>query len=136
MFILRKNIILILLSNAIFCGAYSTPVDNAFLGAWCWDLNNNNKDFSISIKKNSNLYVGGYDSVVGSGRIIDDNDNAFRFKATKNNIIKTKIKSGITGNIGLVQIKILNNKKIEWLVLREPQGFFYVPKKAILHKCK
>ena len=52
------------------------------------------------------------------------------------NFIKTKLNAGISGNIGLIQLKILDNKKLEWLVLHIPNGEIFVPKKAMLHRCQ
>ena len=135
MLYLKKIFILILLTVSIIKVTFSAPVNNGFVGIWCWDLDSSVSAFSITIKKISGLYMGSYGSVIRSGNKIDDNDDAFRFKEAKKNVVKAKIKAGISGNTGLIQLKILDNKKIEWFILRKPKGEFYVPQKAILHRC-
>lgn len=129
--LIMLNVIIILAINA----AFSASVNDGFSGEWCWDKNGEESSFSIKINKVSDLYLGAYDSVAFGGNIIDDNEHAFSFKETTDNFIKTKIKAGITGNVGIISLEILNNKKIKWLLLRKPQGDFYAPKEAILHKC-
>jgi hypothetical protein len=136
MLYLKKMIILILLAVSVINNTFSASLDNSFLGRWCWDLSSEVSVFSLTIKKDSGLYVGRYSSVIEGGYRIDDNDDAFTFKATKNNIIRTKIKTGISGKTGLIQLKLLNNEKIEWIVLQKPKGEFLVPLNATLHKCK
>ena len=108
---------------------------NNFSGEWCWDNDSKVSAFGIGIRKVSNIYKGNYGSVTQSGGKIDENEKAFSFKAPKINIVKTQLISGITGNVGMVQLSILNNKKIEWLVLKKPKGEFYPPLKALLHRC-
>jgi hypothetical protein len=110
---LRKIILLGLFTIFMIDVSFSAPVRGDFSGTWCQHLNNHDSAFSIIIERKFDVYVGSYGSVILGGSKIDDNDDAFSFKATKSNIIKTKIKAGISGNIGLIQLKLLNNKKIE-----------------------
>lgn len=124
------------LAASIAIVALSASTDNSFSGKWCWDKNSSVSTFSLTITKISALYIGGHDSVAFSGSIIEDNDNAFNFKATKKKIIKAKVKTRIRGGMGLIRLKLLNNKQIEWVVLRQPNGEFYVPQKSLLHRCK
>ncbi len=130
-----KNVILVVSSVFILITS-GVAVGSNFSGQWCWDKDSDVSAFSIVINKVSGMYRGGYCSVTLSGNRIDDNDMAFSFKATDKNIIKTKLKAGITGNIGLIQLENFNDKKLVWLVLQEPKGEIYVPQKAILHRCK
>lgn len=113
----------------------AADVGSNFSGKWCWDKNSKVGTFSLVINKVSNVYKGGYSCVAYSGDKIDDNDNAFSFKATKKNKIKTKLKAGISGESGLIYLEILNDNKIKWIVVKEPKGEFYPPETAILHRC-
>lgn len=110
-------------------------VSYEFSGRWCWEFNNNINNFSIDIVKINNKYKGGYDSVSQSGNKIDDNDSAFSFGVTTKKTIKTKLKSGITGNIGLVELELINKNKLKWIIIKHPDGEMYLPSKAILYKC-
>lgn len=105
-----------------------------FTGQWCWDQNSRVSAFSIVINKVSGIYKGGYYSVAHNGNKIDDNETAFSFRATQKKVIKTKLKAGISGNMGLIRLEIFNNK-IDWSVLKYPKGEIYVPQKAVLHRC-
>ena len=129
-----KNTI-IFLSSILFLILTNT-VNADFAGKWCWDEDSNISAFSIVINKIADKYQGGYYAVAQSGNKIDDNNLAFSFIAIQKNIIKTKFKAGISGSIGLIQLKLINDKKIDWLVLQVPKGEIYVPKKAILHRCE
>lgn len=136
MTLFKKNMILILLPLFAVSFSFAASTDNDFSGTWCWDKNSDVATFSLSITKSSNFYKGGYDSVSYRGDKIDENANAFNFRITKNNVVKTRLESAIKGHFGTIQIKLLNNKKLEWLVIREPKGEFYAPQKAILHRCQ
>lgn len=131
-----KQVIVIICLMLIKNSSFSESINEKLLGVWCWDLNNNEQAFSITIKERSGKLYGGYDSVVDFGEKIDDNDNAFSFTQIRNNMLKMKVKSGIDGGIGLVQLNVLTNDKIKWTVIHEPKGEFYAPRRAILHKCK
>ncbi|MFJ1268651.1 hypothetical protein ACD661_08815 [Legionella lytica] len=129
-----KQVIFIICMMFIKNISFSASI-NETLGRWCWDLDNKKKAFFITIKKHAGKFYGGYDSVVDFGAKIDDNDNAFSFTQIKNNMIKMKIKSGINGGMGLVQLNFLKNNKIKWTVIHQPKGEFYAPRQALLHKC-
>ena len=126
-------IVLTILANM----AHSNSFSKSVLGRWCWELDSAISAFSLDItksKKNSNLYIGSYYAVAYHGDKIDDNEKAFYFKNTTGNIIKAKIRTGISGAMGAIQLKFLDNK-VEWLVTRFPDGEFYVPEKAIMKRC-
>lgn len=125
--------VVFLLAMSIVSVACSENSD--FAGRWCWDGDSDVSAFGILIKKDTSVYRGGYYSVVQSGNLIDDNESAFSFKETNKNIIKTKLKAGISGNTGLIQLQRLANKKMHWLILEMPKGDIFVPKTAILHRC-
>lgn len=131
-----KKIIVIICMVLINNVSFAAPVNEKFLGRWCWDLSNNEHAFSLTIEKLTNKYQGGYGSVVDFGAIIDDNDNAFTFKQIENDRIKTKIKSSINGSEGVIHLKLLKNNKMEWVITHKSKGAFYVPSKAILHQCE
>lgn len=131
-----KQVIVIICIMLVKNISFSASINENLLGVWCWDLNNNEQAFSITIKEHSGKFYGGYDSVVDFGAKIDDNDNAFSFTQIRNSTVKMEIKSGIDGSIGIVQLNVLKNHKIKWAVIHAPKGEFYAPKKAILHKCK
>ncbi len=114
--------------------SYAKDDCNEFLGTWCWDKHSNQSTFALTLYKKTNKYEGGYSSVAYGGNIIDENENAFNFKICEKNIITTKIKTSIRNKYGLIQLKIVKNK-LEWTVLKNPNGEFYAPEKAILHKC-
>lgn len=114
----------------------SYNVNANFSGKWCWDKNSNISYFSLVINKHSNKYSGGYYSVAQYGNRIDDNDFAFSFLEKNKNVIKTKIKSGITGNIGLIKIHLIGNNEMIVNVLTAPKGDFFFPKKSKLYRCK
>lgn len=114
--------------------SYSKNSGYGFIGTWCWDNDSKYSTFSITINKKLNMYYGGYFAVAYGGEHIDDNEHAFSFKITDEHIIKTKIRTGIRNAIGIIQLTI-NNDKLEWEILKNPKGEFYVPEKAILHRC-
>lgn len=114
---------------------YAKRISGDFSGRWCGDKANKVFSFALNIQKVSNGYKGGYVTHVFSVDRLNDNDDAFYFKATKKNIIITKIKPEVTGNTGLIQLKILNDNQIEFRVLKYPDGEFYAHKKMILTRC-
>ncbi len=116
--------------------SYSNNLKTDFSGSWCWEKDSKYSTFSIEIKKSTRGYKGGYSCVISEGDRIEDSDFAFSFDTPNGNIVKTKLKAGINGTIGLVQIKILNNNKMEWLILKTPEGEFNPPNSAILKKCR
>lgn len=120
----------------IFNKSFSQGFEKNFSGQWCWDKDDHYSTFSIELHKNENIYNGGYSAVAQSGNRIDENNDAFDFKASKHDLIRTIISAGRTGNKGIIQLKILNEKTLEWKVLLYPADEFYVPEKAILNKCK
>ncbi len=124
-------VILLILSSLI-----TNETNAAFSGHWCWDKDSDVSVFSIRININKDIYKGSYSSVAYSGDKIDENDNAFSFKKTTSSIVKTKIKAGITGNIGFMELKLLDANKLLWRLLKEPEGDIYVPKEAVMHRCK
>lgn len=107
-----------------------------FSGKWCSDKDNDVNAFALIIHKSKDQYHGGYYSVAQRGDKIDDNDMAFSFNSRKKKTVITKLHAGISGNIGLIQLKLLNDKKINWLVLKAPKGEIFVPNEATLYKCK
>ena len=106
-----------------------------FSGKWCWDRDSDISAFSIVINKKNHVYIGGYFAVCQGGKKIDDNDVSFRFNETKRNSIQTEFQAGITGNKGLIEIRVLANQKIQWRILKFPEGDIFVPKEALLHRC-
>ncbi len=131
MFNLKKGICFL---STMYFALFTNIASADFTGTWCWDKDNNESVFSIVIHKTKGIYKGGYYSVTQSGNRIDDNDTAFAFN-TMQKTVQTKIKAGITGNIGLIQLKILNDKIINWQVIQHPKGEMFVPKAALLHRC-
>lgn len=121
---------------AILTLVFTNSANAVFSGKWCWDKNSDVNVFSIVINKTAITYVGGYSLVTQSGNRIDDNDTAFHFTVPKKNSIKTKVKSGITGNRGLIQLELIDDKKIYWSVLQFPKGEFDAPIKATLQRCE
>lgn len=136
MYCIRKKVPIIFFAMFVVNVVYSASLENVFIGRWCWELNSEVSNFSIIFTKKLDEYIGGYDAVALGGNIIDESEDAFRFKDKYKNSIKTTIKSGITGNIGLVELKFLDYRTIEWIVIHAPKGEFYAPKKAILQKCR
>ena len=106
-----------------------------FSGKWCWDQDSNISAFSIVINKKNHVYIGGYFSVSQGGNRIDDNDISFRFNETKKSVIQTKFQAGLSGNKGLIEIRMLANQKMKWRILKFPAGDIFVPKEALLHRC-
>ena len=134
MFNLNNVILCILMISILFITKVTIASD--FSGQWCWDQDSSISAFCLNITKTNRTYNGGYGSVIMSGNIIDDNDNAFHFNITNEAIVQTKLKAGITGNLGIIQLHIIDNKQLEWRILRVPKGEIYIPKKATLHRCK
>ena len=134
MFKLKKVILLVL--SVLILTISSVAVGSDFSGQWCWDKDSGVSAFTIVVKKVAGIYRGGYFAVAQHGNRIDDNDTAFSFKVTEKNMIKTKLKSGIDGSIGLIQLKIRSDNKMEWLVLQKPKGEFFFPQEAMLHRCQ
>ncbi|KTD63152.1 hypothetical protein [Legionella shakespearei] len=135
---MHRKYLLILLSFLILetCYAITLPPLIDFSGSWCWDKNSKYSTFSITINKFLNKYRGGYASVASSGNKIDDNDDAFSFEKPLKNIVKTTIRTGISGDTGVIQLKLVNRNTIEWRILKAPEQEFYAPEIALLHKCK
>ena len=125
--------ILLILFNINVCNAHD--VGNDFSGRWCSNDNNKKQTFTLFINRVSNLYKGGYLGVALGGNRIDDNDEAFSFKASKKDTVQTKIKAGISGKSGIIQLKLLEPNRLAWVILKMPEGPFYVPIKTTLHRC-
>ena len=106
-----------------------------YSGRWCWEKDSPANVFTLIIDKDSTKYTGGYYSVTDYGNKIDDNEKSFSFKIANVDTIKTTMKSGITGKIGEIQLKILNKDTLEWTVLKKPGGEVYFPQQAILNGC-
>lgn len=106
-----------------------------FSGVWCWEKSDKKRTFSLKIVSGSNVYNGGYVAIAEGGDIIDDNDESFSFPTGEVNVVKTRVQAGRSGNFGLVQIEMKNNK-LQWEVLKEPEGEYFFPDKAVLYKCK
>ena len=134
MFNLNNVILCILMISILFITKVTIASD--FSGQWCWDQDSSISAFCLNITKTNRTYNGGYGSVIMSGNIIDDNDNAFHFNITNEAIVQTKLKAGITGNLGIIQLHIIDNKQLEWRILSVPKVEIYIPKKATLHRCK
>jgi hypothetical protein len=87
------------------------------------------------IDKKSENNIGGYFCVSQSGNKIDDNEAAFSFKTTRKKTVITNLKSGISGNIGILRLEVLNKNKLKWVIIKRPKGEMYVPNEAILNRC-
>ena len=133
MYIFKAIITILIALYANLCS--SNVLGNNFTGSWCWEKNSKQNAFLIIIKNDSKFYRGGYFSVALGGNRIDDNENAFAFKISGKNKIKTFIESGINNQVGVLQLTIINNNKIEWKILKLPEGDFYVPQIATLYRC-
>lgn len=129
---LRRGIVL---GMTLLISSVTTVVHADFSGRWCWDNDSDVSAFSVTIHKIGGIYKGAYSAVAQGGKKIDDNDSAFSFKAIKKNKIRTKLIAGISGRIGLIELKLPSNQRLEWLLLKAPNGEIYVPRTAVLHRC-
>lgn len=136
MILFKKRILIFFIFLFAFNKGFPNGFDQDFSGHWCWDKDSIYSAFSIELQKKGNFYRGSYSGVAQKGILIDENDDAFSFKASKNNLIKTIITAGRTGNKGIIQLKILGEKELEWRVLLYPADEMYVPVRAILYQCQ
>lgn len=105
-----------------------------FTGVWCWDKSNEEESFSVTLKKSNDRYHGGYSSIANKGNKFDEHEDAFNFKDHFLSIVQIKIKNG-WHSTGFVQLRWLNEKQIEWLIMKYPEGDFLFPYKALLERC-
>lgn len=128
----QNKIIIFYLAICII--GFAQSANNDFSGRWCWDKDDEESAFSISIVKiGKNLYKGGYDAVILGGKRIDDNGQAFKFHSSLKSV-KIRFKSGNSESYGAVHLKLYDNKTLEWTILKVPsKGVFYAPEYARLH---
>ena len=86
--------------------------------------------FSINMNiKNKNV-IGEFCYITRYGKRVDCNN---KFSSTiNNNKIYFDFNSSFGGKNGKAVITFLSNKKIQWKILKNPDGEFYAPRKMIL----
>ena len=114
-------------------GLINMSCANGFSGKWCWVDNGDGWHFFLSIKKQSDSYEGDYR--VSTYDKADSNLEKINFKSHYSSVVQTKVMMGWSNDIALVQLKLLNDKMMEWKLLKEPRNYVYVPSKAILIHC-
>lgn len=122
----------------LYINSYAVqPVNKkpGFSGKWCWEYNGSICMFNLKIHKKNGVYYGGYDTVAGSGRFIDENERAFSFKATNEKIVTTTFQAGRTKERALIRLKILPDNQLSWRVLKYPDEELFAPRYALMSRC-
>lgn len=90
--------------------------------------------FSLDIKAADKQISGSYCYVSNYGNKIDCN-NAFSGQKTSSNSYKINFNSSFGGTHGLAELRITDDERLLWQVLRFPQhGDYSIPKHAVLHR--
>lgn len=112
-----------------------------FTGQWDWDEAPSSRAFSLKLIQNGTILSGQYCAVAGNGNRVDCDDEEIQ------NITGSIDNSGKSAAIdfysffdargGKASLSLKNNHLV-WLIIKNPQGEFYAPQKAILmrHKSK
>jgi hypothetical protein len=131
MFKTKKWLIIIFL--IVHQNAWALPFD--LTGRWCWEKSNKHSSFSLTFKKYGSRYKGSYRAVILDGNRTDGNDEAFDFKELDTTVIQTKMITGWEMSVALVQLKLLSNNQMEWVIIKRPYGTFSVPYDGKLNRC-
>ena len=107
-----------------------------FSGQWCWEKNNKNTTFFLELKKKGDYFIGGYHFIALNEHKLDENSKAFNFKDNQSFIVQTKVVTSWKDRIVLVQLKLDDNQHMEWTLIKQPFGEFFLPRKAILYNCR
>lgn len=132
MMMLKRSILIFI--GVLLINVVAAKNSRDLSGRWCWDKSNNIGSFTLFISKKGDLYKVEYSAVANEGARIDDGEDAFSFKVSDKNYIKTKFKGGFQASIGLVELRIIDDKTIRWHVLKAPEGEYYFPDNATLNK--
>ncbi|MBU1075893.1 MAG: hypothetical protein KKH98_01280 [Spirochaetes bacterium] len=135
---MKKIIFLLILSVLLSCSNKSISSSNnqGYEGRWIWEKNNNNQDFSLTIKKENNIYYGSHCGIFLKGNRIDcseNNETSFKFIDTKGNEIITDFISFYSRAKGKIKLKLKKDKLI-WEIIQPPKDNYYCPLKATLIK--
>lgn len=114
----------------------SVVLNSGFEGEWEWEKNDLNQAFSITIiKQRDSLYVS-YCSIAQQGNKIDcpmENEYSFKVPKSVGNSFESEFKTYFSSSLGKVRLTLLNNK-LEWKIIKEAEGEFYCPLKALMIK--
>jgi len=130
----QKNVLKLFLILSLYL--YSCNSDTTtFLGDWICEKNNEKMSFSINIQEQQENYVGTYCAIAEYGNRIDcSTDKQVSFQLKKSILTQeVEFYSYYSGTHGKVKIQLKNNK-LYWIVIKQPDGEFYVPNKAVLKK--
>lgn len=110
-------------------------VSHSFNGQWCWDKSDESETFSFNLYKKNDRYYGGYYGVAYDGNRINTYNSAFDFKDNGQDTVQIKMVLEPM-SVGLIQLKLLNEALIEYTVIKEPPGEFYIPSQGRLIPCR
>ncbi|MCJ7546483.1 MAG: hypothetical protein MUP30_06610 [Deltaproteobacteria bacterium] len=105
-------------------------------GRWVWVEDSEEANFSVTIKKEGNAYIGSYCAVALSGNRIDCDDNdppAFVIKDLPGNEFTVNFKTYYGQGTGKVKIRI-EGEKMYWEVVEKPKGQYFCPNVAVLKR--
>jgi hypothetical protein len=106
-------------------------------GNWSWIENNERSNFTVSIKKTGETFVGSYSAIMFEGRRIDtglEGDISFKIKNFQSGEPVTFL-NFYSGEKGKVKIT-LKSHMLYWEITEFPAKEFYCPTKTILKKVK
>lgn len=107
-----------------------------------WAYKNTSSVFSLYLKIDGKFVTGNYCSVMLNGNRIDCSDDedesetSFAGVLVNNETINIDFVSSYAGTGGKAKIKKISKKKIEWKIIDEPEGQFYIPYSVFLIKQK
>jgi hypothetical protein len=104
-----------------------------FSGLWVWDENNGKHTFSIRTEKEGERLVGSYCAVGMSGSRIDCSPNSSKKFPINFNGSDFEFTTNYSGKVGVAKITLIK-EKLHWVIVKQPNGEHYAPKKAILSK--
>ncbi len=109
-----------------------------------WDFNGNwsytteSSQFDLSLIQNGSTLTGSHCSTMFSGNKIDCNMDSTELSingtVTDQNMVTVEFKSHFLRLNGKATLKKISDTQIEWAIIEEPKGEYYIPDKVILTK--
>jgi len=109
-----------------------------FSGSWISETETS--AFNLSLSQSNGRITGSHCSVQMAGDridcILDKSEKSLMGSVQNNSSIIVSFKSNYSGKSGTAKIIRINDSTINWQILIEPKGEYYIPKHSILRKEK
>lgn len=132
-----KNLTAIVLMFVIALSSF-TISKAGFTGKW--GTSTKTSDFELTLKQTGSTITGSHVSVMQNGNRLDAGADEKGVTITgvinKAELATVTFTSGYTNKTGTATIKLIAGNKLEWNIVKEPQGEYYIPKHAILSREK